>query len=290
MARTALTAAVAVFAAAAACTAGASEFEDRLNQRYRGAWGVLAVEVASGCSGLYSDNEVGEIGVASRAEHRFAPGELVRIDKVNTKRRRVDLLLTLDVPLRTPRQEGPFELFDDHVCQVQLMVPFEREHIKEGDDEVVSSRIAELLTIYPTREEAVASAAWNGRQPPPLPEDYDETLRQYSVWKADEVNTAVARQTARALEAAALAATSLRGNSEFLEGFGAGARAMSSFSTFDCAALLDSSIAYRRTSAPTDKSSSWRDGWDAGQRLILNVLVADRLQSCTMPVPTLDEP
>ena len=96
----------------AASSAIASDLEDRLERELRGAWGILEAEVYSACGGTYSDNTVGMVGVASKAGHRFEPGELVKIDKIKVKRQRVDLLLTLAVPIRTSRKDGPFELFD----------------------------------------------------------------------------------------------------------------------------------------------------------------------------------
>jgi phosphate-selective porin len=276
--------------AVSATAATGSELDDRLNRHFRGAWGVLEVEVASGCGGTYSDNEVGDVAVASKAEHRFAAGELVTIDKVNAKRQRVDLLLTLGVPYRAPRIDGPFELFEDLSCQVQLIVPVSRELIKNGDMEAISRRLGELVRVYPTLEEATASDAWNGRELPPLPEDYADTLQRHAIWQADQTNAAVAEATARALDAAADVADDVSDDPDYLGGFAAGAEAMSSFSTTDCSLLLGASFTYQHRSAPKDKPGRWRDGWDDGQELIFNVLVADRLQACTVPVPEASRP
>ena len=89
----------------------ASDLGDLLSRELAGGWGVLEVEIYSSCGGTYSDNTVGAVGVASKASHRFEPGELVKIDKIKVKRQRVDLLLTLAVPIRTSHMDGPFELF-----------------------------------------------------------------------------------------------------------------------------------------------------------------------------------
>ena len=102
----------------AASFSNASELGDRLDRQLKGGWGVLEIEVYSACGGTYSDNEVGAGGVASKARSRFSAGELVKIDNVKVKRQRVDLMLTLDAPLRVSRMDGPFELFDHRTCPV----------------------------------------------------------------------------------------------------------------------------------------------------------------------------
>jgi hypothetical protein len=265
--------------------AGSSELDDRLNQRLRGAWAVLEVEVYSACSGTYSDNHAGAAGVSSKAPNRFSAGELVKVDKVNAKRQRVDLLLTLQIPLRTSRIDGPFEIFDERTCQVQLIVPFSRELIKNGNDDAIMSRIGELSTLYSSLDEARDSDAWNGRKTEPLPEDYDQTLQRYQVWKAEQTNAAVIAAQQRALSDAADVADGLDDNEDYLAGFAAGAEKMSSFSTTDCSSLLSTSISFHDSSAPKGTSKRWRDGWEDGQELVFSVLLAERLQACMVPLP-----
>lgn len=267
-------------------TAGfTSELDDRLNQRLRGAWAVLEVEIYSGCAGTYSDNQVSEAGVTGRAQYRFEPGELVKVDKVNAKRQRVDVMLSLAVPLRTSRLDGPFELFDGRECKVQLIVPIAREDIKSGNDAAVLARLDDLITLYPSLDDARESDAWNGREIDPLPADYDQTLARYAVWKAEQTNAAIEEVVRRAIVDAADVADSLSDDAEYLDGFGEGAETMSSFSTTDCSSLLSTSLAFHDSSPPKDKSKRWRDGWHQGQELIFNVLLAERLQACRVQVP-----
>ena len=270
---------------AVAASGFGSDLDDRLNQRLKGAWAILEVEVYSACAGTYSDNRVGDAGVAGKAQYRFEAGELVKIDKVNAKRQRVDLLLTLDVPFRTSRVEGPFELFDERQCQVQLIVPVLREEIKAGIDETIVSRFEELITLYPTLDDARDSDSWNGRETEPLPSDYDQTLARYAVWQAEQTNAAVNDAVRRAVNEAADVAEDLSDDSDYLAGFAAGAEKMSTFGTSDCASLLSASLSMHDTKAPEDKEKRWRDGWHDGQELIFNVLLAERLQACRVPVP-----
>ncbi len=262
-----------------------SDLDDRLNQRLKGAWAILEVEVYSGCAGTYSDNLVGDAGVAAKAQYRFEAGELVKIEKVNAKRQRVDLLLTLAVPYLTSRVDGPFELFDERQCQVQLIVPVPREDVKAGNDAVVVSRFDQLITLYPSLDDARDSDSWNEREIEPLPSDYDQTLARYAAWQAEQTNAAVNDAMRRAVEEAADVAEDLSDDSDYLSGFAAGAEKMSSFSTTDCSSLVATSLASHDTKAPEDKEKRWRDGWQDGQELIFNVLLAERLQTCRVPVP-----
>lgn len=270
---------------AVAASGFGSDLDDRLNQRLKGGWATLEVEAYSACAGTYSDNHVGDAGVSGKAQYRFEAGELVKIDKVNAKRQRVDVLLTLAVPYRISRVDGPFELFDERRCQVQLIVPVPREEIKAGDDAAVVSRLEEVITLYLTLDDARDSDSWNGRETEALPSDYDQTLERYAVWQAEQTNAAVNDAIRRAVDDAADIAEDLSDDSDYLAGFAAGAEKMREFNTTDCASLLTASFALHDTKAPDEQEKRWRDGWEDGQELIFNVLLADRLQACRVPVP-----
>ena len=285
MSKSTLFKSILAFTLSVAATGFASELDDRLNQRLRGAWAVLEVEVYSACAGTYSDNQVGDAGVAAKAQNRFEAGELVKIDKVNAKRQRVDLLLTLAVPLRTSHVDGPFELFDERECQVQLIVPLAREDVKNGNDTAIASQLEDSITLYPSLEEARESDAWNEREMQPLPADYKQTLQKYTAWKAEQTNAAVGAAVHRAINDAANVADDLSDDADYLDGFSMGAEEMSSFSTTNCSSLLSASFSFHDTSPPKDRPKRWRDGWEDGQELVFNVLLAERLQACRVPVP-----
>ncbi|MDX2438252.1 MAG: hypothetical protein QNL88_14540 [Acidobacteriota bacterium] len=285
MSKSTLFKSILAFTLSVAATGFASELDDRLNQRLRGAWAVLEVEVYSACAGTYSDNQVGDAGVAAKAQNRFEAGELVKIDKVNAKRQRVDLLLTLAVPLRISHTDGPFELFDERECEVQLIIPMAREDVKSGNDTAVVARLEETMTLYPSLEDARESDSWNGREIQALPDDYDQTLQKYTAWKAEQTNAAVGAAVHRAINDAANVADDLSDDADYLDGFSMGAEEMSSFSTTNCSSLLSASFSFHDTSPPKDRPKRWRDGWEDGQELVFNVLLAERLQACRVPVP-----
>jgi hypothetical protein len=278
---------VALFAATlmASGFSSASELGDRLDRELKGGWGVLEVEVYSACGGTYSDNEVGAAGVASKARHRFVSGELVKIDNVKVKRQRVDLMLTLDAPLRVSRMDGPFELYDQRSCKVQLIVYVPREMVKSADLDGLLAEVRKTVTLYPSRDDAELSDDWNGREMEPFPDDYEETLHRHTVWKAEQTNAAVRAGIDQALSEAAEAVEGLDDDADYLAGFGEGAEKMGEFSITSCDSLLSISFTSYRKTAPSDQSRGWKDGWNDGQKLVFHVLVADRLRSCMVPVP-----
>ena len=269
----------------AAAVSPASELGGRLDRELKGGWGVLEVEVYSACGGSYSDNEVGSAGVASKARNRFAAGELVKIDNVKVKRQRVDLLLTLDAPLRVSRMDGPFELFDQSSCRVQLMVFVPRELVKNSDLEGLLTEVKKHITLYSSREDAEISDNWNGREMKPLPDDYEDTLHRHAIWKAEQTNAAVRDGIDHALSEAAEAIEDLDDDADYLAGFGEGSEKMGEFSVTSCDTLLSLSFSNYRKRASSGQSKSWKDGWNDGQKLVFHVLLADRLRSCLVPVP-----
>jgi len=271
--------------AVAASIATASEVEDLLERELRGAWGILEAEVYSACGGTYNDNTVGTVGIASKAGRRFEPGELVKIDKIKVKRQRVDLLLTMAVPIRTSRMDGSFELFDERECRVQLIFPVPREQVKGGDAEALLETVRTTVTLFPSLAAARESEAWNGREIEALPDDYAETLQRHTAWKAEETNSAVRIRIESALAAAADISEDLSDDPDFLSGFAEGAEEMSSLTLSDCSSLLGASYTVYYKKAPKDRPNRWRDGYADGQELIFNVLIANRLQGCFVPVP-----
>ena len=269
----------------AAAVSSASELGDRLDRELKGGWGVLELEVYSACGGTYSDNEVGSAGVASKARNRFAAGELVKIDDVKVKRQRVDLLLTLDAPLRVSRMDGPFELFDQRSCRVQLMVYVPRELVKSANLDALLTEVKKHVTLYASRDDAELSGDWNGREMEPLPDDYEETVQRHAVWKAEQTNAAVRDGIDHALSEAAEAVEDLDDDADYIAGFAEGAEKMSDLTVTNCDSLLNLSFTSYRKNADSEKSRGWKDGWNDGQKLVFHVLLADRLRSCLVPVP-----
>jgi len=264
----------------------ASQLEDRLHSRLQGAWSVLGVEVYSSCAGTYNDNTVAAGGVASKAGRRFEPGELVKIDKIKVKKERVDVLVSLAEPVLKSRTDGPFELFDEAGCKAQLILAVPREVVKAGNDALILEIITATLTPFESLDAARSSEAWNGRHRRPYPQDYGRTLARYEVWKAEQTNAAVAARRERAIEDAADIADDIDQDAEYLEGFAAGVEAMKDWSVTTCSTLISAELSHYDKNPPGDRTGHrFREGFDDGQELIFNVLLAQRLGRCLVPVP-----
>jgi hypothetical protein len=273
-----------------ATVAQASNLDDELDRALRGAWAVVGVEVYSGCTSTYSDNTIGAAGVAAKATHRFAPGELVKIDKVKLKRSRIDLLATLATPKLLSTTDGPFELYNPAECRAQLIFEVPREQVKAGDAAAILARIQKSLTLYSSLDGAQSSKIWNGRETEDLPPDYDLTLQRHAAWKAEQTNAAVDEGIRNALKRASRLAEGMSDDEHYAQGFGAGAEKMSDLSVTSCSSLLSASFSVYRSRAPKDHPSRWQDGYEDGQELVFNVLVAERLGACRVPVPPVDRP
>ena len=271
--------------------ASASELEDRLEGRLRGAWAVLRVEAYSGCAGSYFNNRVNEAGVSARGGRRFEAGELVKIDKINLKKARVDLYCTMAEPVLLSRIEGPFELFDERTCKVQLMVEVPRELVKARDLEAILDRLGQTIERHGSRADAEGSALWNGRRRELYPADYELTLARHAAWQAEQINAAVAARIDTATADASRLVVRIRRDPVYLDGFAAGTKEMGSWSERDCDDLLEARFEREADDPPSDrKDKAWREGFSDGQALVFNLLLADRLGGCFVPVPAVPGP
>jgi hypothetical protein len=265
-----------------ATTAG---FEDQLDRQLRGAWAVLKFEVYSSCSGTYSDNTMGTAGVASKADRRFDAGELVKIDKIKVKRARVDLLTTFSEPILVTTQDGPFQLYHERECRAQLIFELPREVVKSGDADTVLAAIGSALTLFSSQSAAMDTIDWNGRKRKPYPKGYEQTLARHEIWKAEQINAAVAAGLDRAITEAASAADDVEEDADYLAGFAAGAEAMRSLSIGSCDQLIDARFQGSKKRPPSDMSTAWDRGFDDGQRLVFHLRLAQGLRVCFVPVP-----
>jgi len=290
--------AVAVFlvlSTTAASPAAAGDLERALRARYQGVWGVILTESYSDCAGSYSNNRIAGAGVRSTAGHRFEPGELAKIDKINLKRSRIDLFATLSEPVVESRFDGPFELFDEKTCKIQLMIELPRAVVKNDDQEAVVNRISELVERHTEMASASQSELWNHRRRRSLPEDYERTLALHARWKIEQTNTAAAARTSEALETAARLAERLSDDPDYREGWVAGMAEMQDLWVDECPQLLEVRFSSHEERAPSDRRSSssedqrFRDGFTDGQEIVFQILIADRLRGCIRPLPPLPE-
>jgi hypothetical protein len=265
--------------------ANGSELEDALDDGYRGAWATLANEVYSSCSGTYSNNTIGPAGVVSKAGHRFAVGELVKIDKVKVKRSRIDLMATLASPILVPRVEGPFTLYDELECKAQLIIEVPRAVIRSDDSGAAHEAISAVLTVHGSRHAAEAAEGWNGRRRAPFPNDYELTLAAYERWSAEQNNLAVSAAIADAVDQTADAAEEIESGDDYLAGFAAGAVRARGLSFGSCESMINAFFSSWRERPPSGSSASWKRGFADGQQLVFHALLARELQGCFVPLP-----
>lgn len=263
----------------------ASSLEDRLEGELRGAWVVIGTEVYSSCDAYYNDNTVNPGGVASKASRRFEPGELGKVDKVKVKRSRVDLLVTLDQPILASRLDGPFELYDERSCKLQLIFEMPREWLRREDLDQVRGRLLETVTTFRDRAAAQAEERWNGRQREAYPDGYELTLARHARWQAEQLNAAVAARLDQAVHDAADIADDVRSDPGYLEGFAAGLAKMRERWPPDCDGAITTTLYSAAESPPSGSKDAFKRGWQDGQALLFNLRLAERLRGCFVPVP-----
>ncbi len=263
----------------------AASTESELNARWRGAWTVIGVETFSDCSGLYTNNEIRERRVSAKGDHRFAPGELATVYKINLKRKQVEVLVDLVEPLLSAYREGPFTLYDELACRVELQIKLPRS-VDRSSTSQIDGMIAAILERHDGAESAESSPNWNGRLREPFPDDYDETLYEYERWRAERVNAEVAARIENSVEEAARLVDRLDDDPDYLGGFAAGVdRARDRSFDNNCEQLLSTSLSSFVSSGSSDDSRAFRDGYREGQKLIFYLEMARRLKHCFVPPP-----
>lgn len=268
-----------------AAAPAAADLEADLAARWRGSWALTRTEVWSDCGSLYTNNAVRGRLVTGKGDHRFAPGEVVRVDKLTLARARIDLLVSVDEPLRLEHQDGPFTLYDQAGCRVELRIEVPRELITGRALDDLDGAVAAALDRQASPDEARAAEGWNGREVEPLPADYAATLARHQAWKAAQVNVAVGAKVDDAIEQAARIAHRVDRDPEYLAGFGEGAERAQDAYFGDCDWLLASTVYAFTSSPPGGRDRAWRDGFDDGQRLVYYLELARRLRGCFVPLP-----
>jgi hypothetical protein len=259
-------------AAGPGLASAADSREKTLNARFRGGWVIVQVALFSRCDGFYNDNEL--IGPGTNGKgRRFAEGELAQVERVASKRDRVEIFLNLAEGVLEPRREGPFTLYDARTCRVQLKVPAAKDAAVALDG---------LLELHGAAREAEASKGWNRRRRESYPPDYERTLAAYQSWKAEQTNSAVQARLDKATDEAGRAADRMRSDTEYLAGFAAGKEKMSGKYLGNCDSLINS---YFSPDTERGKSDLWRRGYEDGQRLVYNLELVRRLPDCFVPIP-----
>lgn len=266
----------------------AGSFEDSVRTRWRGAWAVLEIESYSTCAGNYFNNDVSGQFVAARGGRKFEPGELAKVNRAQIKRKKAELMVAVQARVLLPRPDGPFTLYDERSCAIELEVAVPRDVIKARNVEEVDRLLARVATRFATEQEARVSGRWNGREDDEYPFDYELTLARHAAWKAEQTNLAIDQRIAAALEQAERLTERVDDDASYLEGFAAGTREMRDWNERDCGALLGRAFETVRHRVPEERGEDeqWCEGYDDGQRLLYSIVLVRRLSTCYVEVPS----
>jgi hypothetical protein len=266
----------------------ANKLERNLEERWRGAWVVSKVAVQSDCAGFHTDNDVNGTLVSSRGRWTFKPGELARIDKVDLKRSRVDLYLGLPEPVLVASLDGPFTLYGESRCLVELDVELPRSLVSADDVTGIEAALGRILERHASQEEAQSSRVWNQRKRDPVPPDYDRTLAAHAAWKAEQVNAGIQARIDRAFEETSRLTDRITSDKDYMAGFSAGVEAMRGIDLSQCGALMSRDFgsfgsapqAAHAATGGGEAQQRFARGYQDGQKLIFGLESIRRLPSC----------
>jgi len=270
----------------------AKELQSDVTSRWLGAWVVVSLDTYSDCAGTYTNNRVNGPLVRSGGGWKFAAGELARVDKVDLKRSRLDVLLSLVEPVLAPYEDGPFRLYREASCRVELEVELPRSEVKGKDAPAIESRLLELLDRHANEASARASDRYNRRERDPYPTDYARTVRRHAVWRAEQDNAVVQARIDAAVEETAHAVQRVQDDPAYLTGFGDGVEAARHARLDNCAAMLAIDLAAIRATAAQARpgvESELAHGFGDGQLVAFGVELVRRLPECLVSVPSDDE-
>ncbi len=273
-------------AAAGAPAAGGGRAESQLRASWVGSQVVLRTAALSDCDLRYTDNRLRGPLPSSGGSHRFAPGELGRIDNLHVQRARIDVLVGLLEPLRVELRDGPFQLFERRECRVELEIPAPRDLVKRDDAGGLDGLLRGVFEIHQDGASARQSPLWNARRAEPLPEDHEERLAAYQAWQQEQLYLALRGRLAEALDRAAdIAARADRGVA-YAQGLVLGARDFEPDRLFSaaCGDLPGARFSPSRLRPPEEldgrDAADWKAGREDGQRLRFELALARRLERC----------
>lgn len=270
----------------------AADMEQEIRARLLGAWVVADVETYSDCSGKYTNNRINGGLVKSRGSHRFEAGELAKVDKINVHRSRVDVLLSVREPLLVSYVDGPFTLYNEVSCKVELEVEISRQTVKTKNSAEVVRTLEAILARHSRLEQAEASSSWNRREMESYPDDYDTTLREHEIWQAQQINASIQARIDQAAEETSQAVDRVSSDPDYLAGFALGIENARAVDLADCRALMTVRfLPPPRPSSGDEAQARARDrglrGTRDGTNLVFGVKLARRLPGCFVPIPEL---
>jgi len=256
-----------------------ADLQDELNARWRGAWVIVTGELYSNCNGFTTDNRISGDLVVGNGRYSFEPGELARVTKIDVKRRRVDVFLDIQEGLLIEHRDGPFTLYSEASCRVELLVDY--GDMRTGDLGIagVEEQFDRWLERHARLEDAERSPSWNGREREDYPEDYEQTLAAYEDWKVEQHNAVIDRKIENSIEQTRYLLAQVSSDSDFGAGLSYGIAAMREDLSDDCSRLIASEpeTFARSYEAP---NPDWGNGYKTGQQLAYHIELSRRLEAC----------
>ncbi|MEO8275922.1 MAG: hypothetical protein ABI639_06850 [Thermoanaerobaculia bacterium] len=257
----------------------AADVESDLQRDLVGRFALTTGDLKSECSDHYTDMKVIGTRASGGSGSRFEGGELVRIDNVHSGMMAgLDVNVSIVEPYLLSFTDGPFTVFDQRRCRVQLNFDVARDIRK--DKTKSAAAIAGVLSLFDS-ESAARAASWNRRKVAAYPAGWEKTRHEYEQWKFVHGNELVRAKTEDVLDEAGRILNSMPSDDDYSKSFGDGARSRSSESWSDCEAMLNANF-YSTGSAGSGGSSR---GWSDGQHVAWSTLLAHALQACIREPP-----
>jgi len=195
-------------------------------------------------------------------------------------------------PLLVSYQEGPFTLYREASCKLEFEVEVPRDVVRGKNVSAVEELLGMVLERYASEQEAMESETWNERDIEPYPEDYDRTLAELAIWRAEQANATVQLQLDRAYEAVDRLTDRLESDPVYLAGFAEGIEQAKSNDLHGCPELLSFDIDHpshpHDRAADSEQTRSDRGARD-GRLLVYGLELIRRLPGCFVPLPELPE-
>ena len=274
--------------------AHAGKLEKALQRRWLGAWVVTTVETYSNCGNDYTANRLNGKLVSSQGRNSFRSGELAKLVRVDVKRSRLDLLMTLRVPKLIPRQEGPFTLYDERECRIELEVALPRAVVKNKDVRGIETVLSAVIRRHTSEDEARSSRSWNRRELEEYPDNYELTLAKLAIWRAEQTNFKVQERIDMTFEETTHLTDRLSSDASYLAGLARGIEAGKAVKLTGCRSLLSVNLTgpnkppVAQASQANYQSRSDR-GYKDGRMLVLSLELLRRLPECFVEVPELPQ-
>ena len=254
--RVALPALITMATCGAAGTARA-DVESELRADLVGRFALTRSALRSECTDHYTDNQVVGGRISGSTGETFAAGEMVKVDNVKIGAfSGLDVNLSLVEPYRLSWREGPFDVYDQRRCRVQLHFDVPREVRK--DRAKARGAIEAVVAVFADEMAARGDAAWNRRKVEPYPANWEAKKREWEAWKRSQTNVRVREKTEEVLEQADRVLEYMPGDAKYLASFGAGARARSD-SWSSCESMLEATF-YSTGGGDGEDSRGWADG------------------------------